>query len=120
MKERLRQLEKEINENLEGAITVEELEKLRIKYVGRKGELTVILKNIRDVAEDERPYVGQKVNELKRVIEKRIERGTSGESKGRPSRREAPDVTLPGARYELGRQHPISQTIQEICGILQG
>ena len=119
MKERLKQLEREISEDISRAATAEELEQIRIKYVGRKGELTTILKNIREVAQDERPYVGKKVNELKRIIEGRIGQGAS--SPRRKTRgEETLDFTLPGARYELGRQHPISQTVQEICSILQG
>ena len=103
MKERLEQLEKDVKAALDGADTPEKLEETRVKYIGRKGILTEILKSIRDVSSADRPYVGEKINELKRRIEEKIE-GRAGVV----SRRECGetkagiDLSLPGTKYETG------------------
>ena len=74
MKEKLEQLEKEINETLGNARTPEQLEEARIKYIGRKGVLTEMLKSIREVSSEERPYIGKKINELKRTVEDKVKK----------------------------------------------
>ena len=120
MKEKIEQLEKEINEALNNARTPEQLEEVRIKYIGRKGVLTETIKNIKEVPPEEKPYVGKKLNELKRTIEDKIrEKLTSEATKTKETERKI-DLSLPGTRYEIGSKHPISQAIDEICAILLG
>ena len=118
MKEKLQQLEQEINEVLNNAKTPEQLEEVRIKYIGRKGALTEMIKTIKDAPAEERPYVGKKINELKRAIENKIKTGAKVTLS--PSDKEARgkiDFSLPGSRFELGSRHPLSQIMDEICDI---
>ena len=120
MKEKLQQLEQEINQALNSAETRDELEALRIKYIGRKGTLTEMLRAIREVSAEDRPYVGKKINLLKSAVEEKIKeklgRGTAKEAQ--PKRKI--DFSLPGSRYEIGSRHPLTQTVDEICGIFLG
>ena len=122
MKERLQQLEKEINENLNNARTPEQIEEIRIKYIGRKGMLTEMIKTIKDVSAADKPYVGKKINELKRAVEDKIKAGREIKlefrEKGKVTNKV--DFSLPGSRCELGSRHPVSQAINEICGIFLG
>jgi len=119
MKEKLEQLEKEINEALAAARTPAELEEARIKYIGRKGVLTEMLKSIRDVSSADRPYVGKKINELKRTVESRIMSGGGGVAAAEETKRKI-DFSLPGSKYEIGSRHPIGQVVDEICDIFLG
>ena len=93
--------------------TDEQIETFRIKYLGRKkGVITDLFAGIRDVEGPERGAYGQRVNELKRRAEERIDeakrRGASAATVDRP------DVTLPGRPFPVGSLHPITQTAEEI------
>ena len=118
MKERLHELEKEINKALGNARTPEQLEEARIKYIGRKGLLTEMFKSIKDVSPEEKPYVGKKINELKRAVEDKVKEGRASKVTKEGGRRI--DLSLPGSRYEIGARHPLSQIIDEICDIFLG
>lgn len=118
MEEKLDQLEKEINDALNNAGTAGELEELRIRYIGRKGVLTDILKNIKNVPSQDRPRIGGRVNALKRAFEDRVNEKlkTVGEAAAGGTK-DRIDISLPGSRYETGSRHPLTQVINEICGI---
>ncbi len=120
MKERLERLEREIREALSVAGTAEELEEVRVKYIGRKGVLTEIIKSIKDVPADERPYVGKMINVLKAAIEGRLKEKTSPEGRAAAEKAGGIDFSLPGSRYEIGSRHPLTQVIGEICDIFLG
>ena len=122
MNERLQQLEKDINEDLSNAQTGEQLEGLRVKYIGRKGVLTEMLKNIKEVPAEERAFVGKKLNEFKRTIEDKIKVGREHklELAEHTKITEEVDLSLPGSRYEIGSKHPLRQAIDEICAIFLG
>ena len=97
---------------IEGADGTDALERARVALLGRKGEITSVMHMMGKVAPEERPVLGKRANELRRLTESMIER------RGKDLRREAlsslmateaVDVTLPGARPKLGHQHLISQ-----------
>ena len=121
MKEKLQQIEKEIKEALAEVRTPEGMEGLRIKYIGRKGILTEIIKSIKSVPPEEKPYVGKKINELKRAIEGKIKivGGVALKRWGKEAGDKI-DFSLPGSKYEIGSRHPISRVIDEICDIFLG
>lgn len=120
----LDELEARARGMIEGADGTDALERARVALLGRKGEITSVMHMMGKVAPEERPVLGKRANELRRLAESMIER------RGKDLRREAlsslmateaVDVTLPGARPKLGHQHLISQIIEEIedvfCGI---
>jgi phenylalanyl-tRNA synthetase alpha chain len=117
-----RLLEKALSE-LGNAETEEALLALRTKYLGRKGELTSVLRNIGVVAPEDRPAFGKRGNEVKDILAERIE-VLFAETSDRKKRSELLgariDVTLPGRKVSQGRLHPITQVSREICRIFAG
>lgn len=123
MKERLLQIEKEALEALAAARGRGEIETIKTRYLGRKGELTSIMKRIGEVSAEERPEVGELANRVKGIIEGRVEallKGILEREKGEALKREALDVTLPGRCIPLGRKHPITQVMEEVVDIFLG
>ena len=103
-----------------GKVTdVNELEAWRIRYLGRKSSLIQILRSVAALPLEERRVIGARANELKEVLETAfaekkndLERGSSFSLQ-----RESLDVTLPGQQVSLGRLHPTTQILEEICGV---
>ena len=99
------------------------LESLRIRYLGKKGELTAILKQMGGLPAEERPAVGQTANRIRAQIESeltaRAEELREAETEKRLER-EKIDVTLPGTPRELGHKHPLSIELDEIKEIFVG
>ncbi|MEW6181899.1 MAG: phenylalanine--tRNA ligase subunit alpha [Bacillota bacterium] len=101
----------------------EELESVRVRFLGRKGELTQILRKMASLSPEERPAVGQRANEIKDKIEMVISERTAvlgAEIIAANLRAEKIDVTLPGRPVMLGRRHPLSTVREEIETIFLG
>lgn len=98
---------------------LKELEEWRIRFVGRKSPLTQILRSISTLPLEERRVVGAKANQAKQILEARLaEKKKDLEDKlALALQREAVDVTLPGQKVLLGRLHPTTITLREICEI---
>ena len=123
MPETPEQIENELRETVAGCADLQALEAARVKYLGRKGAVTGLLKQIGALPPEERRAFGQQVNELKRVAAEAIEARKAGlEAEAAPAKAasEALDVTLPGRRPAIGRKHIITQTLDEIITILKG
>jgi phenylalanyl-tRNA synthetase alpha chain len=101
---------------------VNELEAWRIRYLGRKGNLTQILRSLTTVSLSERREVGARANELKNSLETAFEKRKADLESGSIliSGQESLDVTLPGQQISLGRLHPTTQIADEICDIFNG
>ena len=108
---------------MEGASNAEDLEALRVQYLGKKGELTAVLKQMGKLSAEERPVIGQLANEVRAKLESAIE-ARAGElaSKALAMRlmSETVDVTIPGTARPLGRQHPMYQVLDEVKDIFIG
>lgn len=105
------------------AATEEELQSIRTRYLGRKGLLTGLLRNIARVAPEERPRFGRECNELKEALSAKIDLVLEGLSSSRKEKEilgERWDVTLPGRAVRHGRLHPVTQVREEICRIFAG
>lgn len=123
MKESLTRLRQEFLQEVELVQSMAQLEQLKIKYLGRKGALTSLLKRIKELPVEARPKVGAEANKLKEEFEGLIERERSrlqSELELKRFRNEKIDVTLPGRKRPLGRLHPITQVIEEIVDIFVG
>ena len=123
MKAQLDNLRRSAESELESARSREELTAIRTKYLGRKGLLTSILRDLGNVPVEERPGIGKLSNEIKEYLsaklDKRIE-AIDAELKGDALKRDRIDVTLPGRRISPGRTHPITQISDEISQIFVG
>ncbi|MBP8980385.1 MAG: phenylalanine--tRNA ligase subunit alpha [Syntrophobacterales bacterium] len=120
MIEALRKLGREAMQEVAAAASENALNELRTKYLGRKGLLTSLLRQVGTVPAADRPLFGKLGNEIKNDLSRALE--ASLEKLGASRRdedllREALDVTLPGRAVRRGRCHPVTQVLQEICGI---
>jgi len=105
------------------ASTIEELESLRVKYSGKKGQLTAIMKEMGKLSVEERPVVGKVANVVREAIEGGI--NTKKEEikkieKEKQLASEVIDVTMPGKVFTVGKKHPITQIIDEVSEIFMG
>ena len=108
---------------MEGAANAEDLEALRVQYLGKKGELTAVLKQMGKLSAEERPVIGQLANEIRAKLENAIEsRAEQLASKAMAMRlmSETVDVTIPGTARKLGKQHPMYQVLDELKDIFIG
>ena len=108
---------------MEHAEKAEELEALRVQYLGKKGELTAVLKQMGKLSAEERPVIGQLANEIRARLEKAVEsRAEQLASRALAAKllSETVDVTIPGETKKLGKQHPMYQVLDEIKDIFIG
>src|SRR5262245_24919335 len=120
MKEQLEHIHRNAMAALQAAATDGDVEALRVRYLGRKGELTEVVRGLRDVAAVERPILGAYLNEIKADLERRIDSSLAAlraAARERQVAAERVDVTLPGRLRVPGRQHPITQTMQHVVDI---
>ena len=123
MKALMQELRENAVKSITGADSIEALEALRVKYLGKKGELTAILKQMGKLSADERPIMGQLANQLRAELEKNIESARSRlEAAALEAKleREAVDVTIPGEEIRLGHKHPMYKALDEIKDIFVG
>ena len=123
MKEQLELIKKQAIEALEQAQSPAALDEIRVRYLGKKGELTAVLKLMGKLSAEERPIMGQMANTVRAEIEQKLEaRKTDIDAAELEKRlaREALDVTAPGEDITIGHQHPMNQVLQEIKDIFVG
>ncbi|MBT1070368.1 phenylalanine--tRNA ligase subunit alpha [Pelotalea chapellei] len=123
MREQLEQLRHEALKTVSDASSEETLQEARIRFLGRKGELTALMKGLGGLSADERPVVGQLVNSIRDEIENLFETALSAERERATVSRlqsERIDITLPGRRALRGSKHPITQVIAEVSEIFAG
>ena len=116
MKEQLEAIRKSALESIAGTQSGAELEALRVKYLGKKGELTAVLKQMGKLSPEERPVMGQMANEVRAALEKAIEAQSAILAKKALEAKleaETVDVTIPGKKTELGHKHPMYTALDE-------
>jgi len=116
----LRSLQKEALEEISRTEDLRALEEVRVRYLGRKGKLTQLLRGLRDLSPEERPRVGERANALKGLLERELERRKEvlrELERRRAFEAEKVDVTLPGVPFQEGRLHPITQVMEEVVEI---
>jgi phenylalanyl-tRNA synthetase alpha chain len=117
MQETITNLQAELQNDLQAAKKVPDFEQLRIQYLGKKGKITMLLRNLNQVSAEERPLLGKQLNELKNFAERMMKQGKEelkGQSSSQRWEEERLDVTLPGRQFNLGRRHPLTMILEEI------
>lgn len=117
MKEQLEKIKQLAEQELAKCENSEALEGLRVKFLGKKGELTAILKQMGQLSSEERPIIGQLANSIRSAIEDDItnrSKALKAELAKKRLEEEALDVTLPGKKQELGRLHPLTVTLNDV------
>ena len=123
MKAQLEAIEKKAFEELTAAQDLKDLDAVRVKYLGKKGELTAILKQMGKLSAEERPVIGQLANQVRAQIDERLEETKTNLEAHLLDQRlatETLDVTMPGKRSVLGKKHPITIVLDELKEIFIG
>ncbi len=123
MLEKLKALEEEARAAVDAAAALEELKGLKVRYLGKKGELTALLRGLGSVPAEERPLIGKEANDLRQKLEQMIDRKESrlkDAGKSGQWENERIDVTLPGLPTVLGQRHPLTLVLDEIKDIFYG
>ena len=116
MKQQLEQIKIAAEEQLKNAETIEALEEARIKYLGKKGELTGILKGMGGLSAEERPIIGALANEVREFLTNAIDsKKAEMEAKLQDEKlkKEVIDITMPGKRSKVGNLHPLTKVLDE-------
>ena len=117
MKEQIQQIKIKSIEEIKNSTGLKNLEELRVKYLGKKGELTAVLRGMKDLSPEERPVIGNLVNEVKAELEKFIEEKEKifkQEELNKKLEAEKIDITLPGSKLKRGSLHPVNRIIEDI------
>ena len=117
MEEEINNLKKNALEEIQKAQTFQEVQEIKVKYLGKKGELTAILKNMANLPKEERPKFGTIVNNAKNEITENLEKKeneTKNEELRKKLESERIDVTLPATKITRGSKHPLNRVIEEI------
>jgi phenylalanyl-tRNA synthetase alpha chain len=123
MKAQLDDLKRTAEAELEKARSRDELSAIRTKFLGRKGLLTSVLRDLGKIPAAERPEIGKLSNEIKEYLSARLDEriaAIDSEARGNALKRDRIDVTLPGRKVKPGRLHPITQISDEISRIFVG
>lgn len=123
MKEQLQKIKEQAAAELSALTDSKALEDLRVKFLGKKGELTAILKQMGKLSAEERPVMGQLANDVRTYLEAAINEKAAAlkaELTEKKLRLEAVDVTMPGTKRELGRRHPLNIVLEDLKGIFRG
>lgn len=117
MKEEIENIRNNAVKEIEIASDAKELELLRVKYLGKKGELTAILRGMGSLSPEERPIVGGLVNVVKAELEEMIGKKEIDFEKAELKRKleeEKIDITLPSTKIKRGSKHPLNRIIEEV------
>ncbi len=123
MKEKLNQIKETVEKHLSAAKTPENLEEIRIKYLGKKGELTSVLKGMGKLSPEERPVIGALANEIRDFLSSELDTKKEELEKALQNlklKKEVIDVTMPGKAPEIGKLHPLTTVMNELKDIFIG
>ncbi|MCI9057101.1 MAG: phenylalanine--tRNA ligase subunit alpha [Oscillospiraceae bacterium] len=123
MKEQLAKIKEEALASFQAAATAADLDELRVKYLGKKGELTAVLKQMGKLSAEERPVMGQLANDVRAALENALEACSKKLEAAALEHRlkaETLDVTIPGRVPAIGHQHPMNIALDELKTIFTG
>ena len=117
MKEQIEQIRKNALEEIGKAVDAKELDEVRVKYLGKKGELTAVLRGMGALSAEERPVIGSLVNSVRDELERAIEEEETAFKKAQMEeklKKEKIDITLPSNKVKRGSKHPLNRIIEEV------
>ena len=123
MKEKLKAIREEAVSKILESENLDKLNEIRVAYLGKKGQLTEVLKGMKDVAPEDRPKVGQMVNETRAAIEEKMEEvknNLAAKAREAKLKAEVIDVTLPAKKNKIGHLHPNTVALEELEKIFVG
>lgn len=123
MKEKMDAIKNAALEMIEKAQTSQDLNDVRVKYLGKSGEISLLMRDMANVPKEERPFMGKLVNELRTAVESVLNQKTQlveEQEKLARLKAEEIDVTLPSNRENLGTLHPLTLITRELVDIFSG
>jgi len=120
MTDSLERLRGEVLERIQQSESIKELEQLRIEALGRSGSITLLLRGLKELPADERPRMGERLNQLRRALEQELDARlavVNRQARTKAFAEEKIDISLPGTRLERGHSHPLTLVIDEIVEI---
>ena len=123
MKEKLQKIKEEATRQIQASQELSKLNEVRVAFLGKKGELTAVLKSMKDVLPQDRPAVGQLVNETRAAIEDMLEETKKKLEEAELNfrlKQEVIDVTLPAKKNRIGHRHPNTIALEEVERIFVG
>ena len=123
MKDKLKKILDDAMTQIDSSEHLDRLNEIKVSFLGKKGELTSVLKAMKDVAPEDRPKVGQLVNEARKAIEEKLDEKRDIFEKAvleEKLKSETIDVTLPGKKLAMGHSHPNTITLEEVEDIFVG
>ena len=123
MREQLEQIKSQALADIRNALDAASLDAVRVRVLGKKGELTAVLKQMGKLSAEERPVMGQIANSVRAALEEKLDARRAELQAAAMERRlieEAVDVTIPGKTIEMGHQHPMNRVLQEVKEIFIG
>ncbi|NOY85805.1 MAG: phenylalanine--tRNA ligase subunit alpha [Deltaproteobacteria bacterium] len=123
MKAKVGKLLEEAQKEIASAGSLKELDEVKVRFLGKKGRLTALLKSLGELSPDDRPAAGQAVNNARKSMAMSLEEragSISAEERARDSEEQKADITMPGVSRRRGYRHPISLVMEETLDIFQG
>jgi phenylalanyl-tRNA synthetase alpha chain len=120
MEQEIVNLQAQAREELAAIENGGQLEDFRIRFLGRKGQFSTIMKGLGKVPKEEKPRLGQMANSAKKKIEALYGEKQQALSNGSSAQNNSIDLTLPGRRPQTGKLHPVTQIMNEVCSIFEG
>lgn len=123
MKEQLLEIKQRAEQHMHELNTAQKMEEFRIKFLGKKGELTAVLRGMGGLSLEERPVIGALANEVRTFVENAIEQKKAAllaAERSEKLKTEVLDVTMAGRRPPLGKKHPLTQVLDDIKDIFIG
>ena len=123
MKEQLQKIREQASAEIAALTDTKALDELRVKFLGKKGELTAILKQMGGLSAEERPVMGQLANEVRQQLESAINEKSAALKAAVTEQRlksEAVDVTMPGKKRPVGTRHPLNIVLDDLKAIFRG
>lgn len=123
MKDQLEKIKAQAMQALESVSDLKPLDELRVKYLGKKGELTAVLRGMGALSPEERPKIGALANQVREQIEEKLQSKIdelSAKLQNEKLKAEEIDVTIPGKRRETGKLHPLSTVLDRVKDIFIG
>ncbi|GKX29124.1 phenylalanine--tRNA ligase alpha subunit [Vallitalea longa] len=123
MKDKLQAIKEEALKSIDEATDLKVINDIRVNILGKKGELTSVLRGMKDLSKDERPVIGQLANEVRNIIEQKLEEAKVDLGKKQREKQlteEVIDVTMPAKKNVLGHRHPMNIVLEDIKNIFIG
>ncbi len=123
MKEKLEEIRSKAEAELLNASTLADIEEIRVRYLGKKGAITSVLRSMGSLSAEERPVIGQAANKVRSFIENEIDvrkKEIAQKEKDEKLKNEVIDVTMPGRRNRVAKLHPLTKVLNEVEDIFLG